>query len=636
MKTTKKIYSVLITLISFFCNLMITDALPSSIILNNSSNTNYYCPFSSLAASHCSSYITMTTKTDLLGNSTYCLNRGKGMPTPSNGIKSLTKGSRMNKSAGYSYILENGYPNKSITGNNQKDNYITQLAIWWYRDTNQVNPNIKASSNELAIQAKKLVDNAKIFQKKYDAFDDDSDGAPKLTTTIISSFDIVGDNYVAEFKVNSSTSLITTYSMFVTANSNYTETVTDSSDNKVSLSALKIGTTYKIKIPTSSFKTEATSLSLSFKATGNYTRYSSYLYDSNNGYYQDLILYDKVTKSISTPKKLNIYRKGVKFSKIDITDGDEIEGAKLTVTAAEDIKDSENVVKYKQGEVVDSWTSSSEEVHYIADMLPGKYIFNEVTAPLGYEKVDSIEFVVNTDNTIQKVTMKDQSKPCYIWVAKVDSDKGNMPIGGATLVIKDKSGNVVKTLTSQNMAYTRIATLEAGTYTLEETKAPEGYQNNSEKEEFTIINNGGNTCGTVRIADTMYPSKIKVAKVDTKDNYIEGAELEIREAQSGTTIKTLTSTTDLIELDLDVGSYYLVETKAPSGYTISNEIVKFQVNNDGGIEQVIKLTNDLTPEVPNTLASISKVIYIAAGLAIIIGLYLIYKNKFTRKTNTHK
>ena len=41
---------------------------------------------------------------------------------------------------GLIYILRNGYPEKSITGDNDKDYYITQTAVWWYLDevTNQL------------------------------------------------------------------------------------------------------------------------------------------------------------------------------------------------------------------------------------------------------------------------------------------------------------------------------------------------------------------------------------------------------------------------------------------------------------------------------------------------------------------
>ena len=36
--------------------------------------------------------------------------------------------------AGLLYLLQNGYPNKQITGNDEIDKYVTQAAVWWYMD----------------------------------------------------------------------------------------------------------------------------------------------------------------------------------------------------------------------------------------------------------------------------------------------------------------------------------------------------------------------------------------------------------------------------------------------------------------------------------------------------------------------
>lgn len=633
-------------------------ALPASIVLDNSSNSNYYCPFSSVVSAHCASYITFTPKTDTTGNHTYCLNRGNKMPTPLNGISKLTKGSRMTRSAGYSYILENGWANKAILGNNQKDNYVTQLAIWWYKDASQVSSTVKNSSSELVTAAKKLVVDAKNFQKKYDEFKDDSGTKPTVKVVVDSGFEIVGDYYVARFKVTGSASILTTYKMDVTAHSGFEYTVTDDSDKAVSsLSSLTLGNYYKVKVSTDSFKSDTvTSLSFKFNVSSSYTTYDAYQYNSNNGSYQDMILYEKGTDTVSATKTLSIYRKGVKFSKIDITDGDELAGAKMSVTAAEDIKDSAGTIKYKNGDVVESWTSSADAVHYIADMLPGKYMLNEIAAPAGYITAESVAFTVVDNNVVQKVVMKDQAKPCYVWIYKADASHYYIPVAGATLVIKDASGNqlyFVKNVQNHSYDYAssttsgasnkiitdntswKLSGLPAGTYTLEETVAPTGYNINTEPRSFTIKNSGGNSCGTVNIADSKLPSKIKVAKVDPKGNYIAGAVLEIRETQTDKeeVVATITSTTEPIEIkDLPLGTYRLYETKAPDGYTISDIPVEFTVDADGGIEKVIKMANDLTPEVPNTLASISTILYIASGLAIVGGAYVIYKNKFSKKT----
>lgn len=63
----------------------------------------------------------------------YCLDMEKTWPEKSTNM-SLEK----EASAGIKYILENGYPKKSITGNSDVDRFITQGALWWYlADTGQ-------------------------------------------------------------------------------------------------------------------------------------------------------------------------------------------------------------------------------------------------------------------------------------------------------------------------------------------------------------------------------------------------------------------------------------------------------------------------------------------------------------------
>ena len=62
------------------------------------------------------------------GGYVYCNNIHKGTP---HGEKMTLVGEAP---AGIAYILENGYPSKSITGNSDYDYYITQAAVWWYLD----------------------------------------------------------------------------------------------------------------------------------------------------------------------------------------------------------------------------------------------------------------------------------------------------------------------------------------------------------------------------------------------------------------------------------------------------------------------------------------------------------------------
>lgn len=81
------------------------------------------------------------------------------------------------------------------------------------------------------------------------------------------------------------------------------------------------------------------------------------------------------------------------YSKRDITDESEIEGAKLTVTDSE-------------GKTVDSWTSTAED-HEIDALAPGKYTLTEQRTPTAYDQAESIEFEVRKTGEVQTVTMYD-------------------------------------------------------------------------------------------------------------------------------------------------------------------------------------------------------------------------------------
>ena len=99
----------------------------------------------------------------------------------------------------------------------------------------------------------------------------------------------------------------------------------------------------------------------------------------NTGEAQAIEMKDDVTK--------------VSISKTDLTGKKELEGAKLTILDG-------------QGNVVESWTSTSEP-HYI-EMLPiGKYTLREETAPSGYTVAEDVSFEITDTAEIQKVQMKD-------------------------------------------------------------------------------------------------------------------------------------------------------------------------------------------------------------------------------------
>lgn len=145
------------------------------------------------------------------------------------------------------------------------------------------------------------------------------------------------------------------------------------------------------------------------------------------------------------------------FTKTSLTTGEEIEGAKLTVT-------DEN------GKVVDEWVSGKEP-HIIKELVVGQtYTMTEILPALGYVTAESIRFTVDDIAEVQKIEMKDDVTK--VEISKTDIAGEELP--GAKLTILDENGEVVESWTSTEEPH-YIEMLPIGKYTLHEEAAPEGY-----------------------------------------------------------------------------------------------------------------------------------------------------------------
>ena len=145
------------------------------------------------------------------------------------------------------------------------------------------------------------------------------------------------------------------------------------------------------------------------------------------------------------------------FTKTSLTTGEEIEGAKLTVT-------DEN------GKVVDEWVSGKEP-HIIKELVVGQtYTMTEILPALGYVTAESIRFTVKDTAEVQKIEMKDDVTK--VEISKTDIAGEELP--GAKLTILDENGEVVESWTSTEEPH-YIEMLPIGKYILHEEAAPEGY-----------------------------------------------------------------------------------------------------------------------------------------------------------------
>ena len=203
-----------------------------------------------------------------------------------------------------------------------------------------------------------------------------------------------------------------------------------------------------------------------------------------------------------------------------------------------------------------------------------------------YPETSTVEDQTNLTLDTSKVT-----------ITKIDEDT-NEPLAGAEFVLKDSNGKEIATWTSTTNSYV-IKNLPNGTYTLQETKAPDGYILNDQIVEFTITDTNRNIA--IRFKNKEIEKKATIIKVDsvTKDP-VAGATLVVKNAQ-GEEVVTFTTTTEPYVLnDLEDGTYTVEEISAPSGYEKTDEIYEFTID-DNNRDVKITIENKAIEKLVNIL-----------------------------------
>ena len=319
----------------------------------------------------------------------------------------------------------------------------------------------------------------------------------------------------------------------------------------------------------------------------------------------------------------------VQISKNTITGENELEGATLTV------KDSE-------GNIIDTWVST-DTAHTIEGLIVGKtYTLTEEIAPNGFVKATTIEFTIDNNNNVQKVAMVDKQ----LLISKVNATTGE-ELEGAELTITDSEGNVVDSWISTTTPHYASGLIEGETYTLTEITAPYGFKV-AESVTFTV--SADKETQKVVMKDDYIYSSVRVLKCDiqTKKPIISNAfEFSIYADKECTQLIETSGAnksegTALFE-NLIYGTYYIKETKAPLGYSLSDQVVEIVINEGGVFADGVNLAeengiysfeyyDELLP-VLNTgdTTDISKAITLIVLIAALAGWLVIVKNLFKMK-----
>ena len=305
------------------------------------------------------------------------------------------------------------------------------------------------------------------------------------------------------------------------------------------------------------------------------------------------------------------------FTKVDLTTGLELEGARLKVMD-------------KDGNVIDEWTSEKDKPHVIKRLVVGEtYTLHEEFAPYGYLKATDVTFTVKDTAEVQKVEMKDEVPKGLLIINKkgeflekitlLDNVKGTVEhffeyitgnlsevtfevyaaedIKAADGVSADhyKKDELVGTITIDEKGIAKMEDLPVGKYYVKEVKTAHGFVLDGEPRFVDLTYRDQDT--PVVTFDEEWQNnrqKIKVTilkKEKETERMLEGAifglftkeDIKGRDGkvlmEAGTLIEQKTTDENgqiLFKADLPVdGTYIVKEIYAPDGFVTSNEEKEF-------------------------------------------------------------
>ena len=316
--------------------------------------------------------------------------------------------------------------------------------------------------------------------------------------------------------------------------------------------------------------------------------------------------------------------------KTDLESGKYLAGAVFNLYTADDIYDTDGNLVFAAGELVATSPETNADgatyfdcdipirgeqygssTHKDAATNSGKYIIEEIRAPLGYyvnEEPMEVTFTYD-GQAVQVLESTCTDKPTEMWVSKRDlTNDEELP--GATLTIQDAEGNVVTSWVSTDTPH-RVAGLYLGeTYTLTETRPADGYAL-ADEITFRLLQKVDEDGSNLQEAEVYYLTeksllfwtwddwkllddatvimrddtiKVEISKKDlTTNEELPGAELIITDEKGSEIDRWISTDAPHYMEKLPAGKYTLTEVTAPDGYAIA-ERMEFEVLPNGEVQ----------------------------------------------------
>ena len=186
-------------------------------------------------------------------------------------------------------------------------------------------------------------------------------------------------------------------------------------------------------------------------------------------------------------------------------------------------------------------------------------------------------------------------------IKKVDTTNPNKGLAGAKFLVQSNNGTYSKEVVTGRDGTVIVGPLEAGTYSITELEAPEGYEIDNAGPQYVVLPRDDGTEVVVTFMDTpIITGNGNIRKVDADDptTGLPGAVIKI-EGVDNSFVGTYTTgpggyLADVPWDTMPIGSYVATEVTPPTGYTTSSDPskVRQEFHWDGKTDVSLVFEND--------------------------------------------